>query len=176
MTTTTTFIRYLTHRSSAPLIKDSGDLIIDKSRREHTMKILVVTACGKRKDTSPQPAWKLYKSPRIRAVYNRRNGHDMAILSSKYGLIKAEEIIEPYEEVLTEQRVKELIPQISMAIQKYDIIIYYRGCAGKEYFTLIMDACENAGKPFFSVGYKNLGDINILPEIFQRIERDNKKS
>ena len=50
-------------------------------------KILVVTTCGAKKHNTPRPAWQLYKSPRIRAVHNRRNGHDMCILSTKYGLV-----------------------------------------------------------------------------------------
>lgn len=58
-------------------------------------KILVVTTCGAKKHNTPRPAWQLYKSPRIRAAHNRRNGHDMCILSTKYGLVDAEEVIEP---------------------------------------------------------------------------------
>jgi hypothetical protein len=135
------------------------------------MKILIVTACGKRKDTVPQPAWKLYKSPRIRAVYNRRNGHDMAILSSKYGLVYADEIIEPYEEVLTKQRTKELLPQVSLRIKNYDCVLYYRGGAGKEYFNLIKAACEQADKTLILFGYKNLGDINEIPTAIDLVEQ-----
>jgi len=71
-------------------------------------KILMVTTCGARKHSEPKPAWKLYKSSRIRAVYNRRMGHDMCILSTKYGLVEADAVIEPYEAVMTEQIAKEL--------------------------------------------------------------------
>jgi hypothetical protein len=110
------------------------------------MKILIVTACGKRKDSVAQPAWKLYKSPRIRAVYNRRDGNDMAILSSKYGLIDAEEVLEPYEKVLTKERADELLPQVIEEIQNYDSVLYYRGGAGKEYFDLIKEACIRSKK------------------------------
>ena len=134
------------------------------------MKILIVTACGKRKDTSLQPAWKLYKSPRIRAVYNRRNGHDMAILSSKYGLVKAEKVIEPYEEVLTKQRVEELLPQVVEGIRYYDAVVYFRGGAGKEYRNLINEACEKAGKKFACCGYKNLGDVNKIPQLLECVD------
>jgi hypothetical protein len=137
------------------------------------MKILIVTACGKRKDNIPQPAWKLYKSPRIRAVYNRRNGHDMAILSSKYGLIDAEKVIQPYEEVLTKERADELLPQVIEKIQNYDYVLYYRGGAGKEYFKLIKEACEDRDKVLISVGYKNLGDIQMIPYVIQQTEKDN---
>lgn len=33
-------------------------------------KICIVTACGNKKHEIAKPAWKIYKSPRIKAVYN----------------------------------------------------------------------------------------------------------
>jgi hypothetical protein len=134
---------------------------------QEIMKILVVTSCGKSKKTSPQPAWKLYKSPRIKAVYNRRDGHEMAILSSRYGLISAEEVIEPYEEVMSKKRADELVLQVVEKITDYDEVIYYRGGAGKEYFDLISRACEKAQKKLLFTGYKNLGDINKIPKLLR---------
>lgn len=134
-------------------------------------EILVVTCCGARKHNEPKPAWQLYKSPRIRAVYNRRNGHDMCILSTKYGLVDADEVIEPYEETLTKQKTNELIPQIVEKIQSHDCVVYYRGGAGREYFNCIREACERAGKTLISFGCKYMGDINLLPKVIQLIER-----
>lgn len=134
-------------------------------------KILVVTTCGARKYNEPMSAWQLYKSPRIRAVYNRRNDHDMCILSTKYGLVDAEKVIEPYEETLTQQRVKELIPQMVKKIKGYDYIIYFKGGAGKEYFNLIKEACKLAGKKLVSLGYKYMGDINEMSNVLQLVQR-----
>ena len=104
------------------------------------------------------------------SIYNRRLGHDMAILSAKYGLIDAEMIIEPYNVMMTENRAKELVLQVTEKIKDYDVIAYYRGRAGKEYFDCISEACEIAGKKLISVGYKMMGDINELPGIIQRVE------
>jgi len=134
-------------------------------------KILVVTACGERKHNEPRPAWQLYKSPRIRAVYNRKNGHDMCILSTKYGLVDAERVIEPYEETLTEQKAEQLIPQIVEKIKGYDCVVYYRGGAGRAYFNLMREACRRAGKTLVSFGYKYMGDISELPDVLQLVER-----
>lgn len=100
-------------------------------------------------------------------MYNRRNEHDMAILGSKYGLVKTEQIIESYEETLTELRAKELVPQVGHRLQKYDCVLYYRGGAGKEYSNLIRKACEEYGKVLKLAGYGNLGDIERIPCIIQ---------
>ena len=67
-------------------------------------RIAVVTACGRGKKNYPTKAYKLYKSSRIKAVYNLKNNTDMYILSAKYGLIHADEVIEPYDEVMTEDK------------------------------------------------------------------------
>lgn len=134
-------------------------------------KILVVTTCGARKHNEPKPAWQLYKSPRIRAVYSRRNGHDMCILSTKYGLVDAEKVIEPYEETLTKHRMTELIPQMVEKISGYDYIVYYRGGAGREYFNLMREACRRAGKTLVSFGYKFMGDVNELSNVLRLVEQ-----
>lgn len=134
-------------------------------------RILVITTCGARKHSEPKPAWQLYKSPRIRAVYNRRNGHDMCILSTKYGLVDAEKVIEPYEETLTEQKAEQLIPQMVKKINGYNYVVYFKGGAGKEYFNLMREACEHAGRTLVSFGYRFMGDIDELPNILQLIEQ-----
>ena len=58
-----------------------------------TKKICIITSGGSKKRDSALPARRLFKSPRITAVHNRRDGHDMYILSSKYGLLHPEKII-----------------------------------------------------------------------------------
>ena len=136
------------------------------------MRLLIVTACGKSKNDSPQPAWRLYKSSRIKAVYNRRNGHEMAILSSRYGLISSDKVIEPYEEVLTEERAKELISQVTENIEPYDAVIYFRGGAGLEYYELLEAACDAACKHFISFGYKHLGEIGMLSMAIKMLEEN----
>jgi hypothetical protein len=137
----------------------------------HKPKILVVTTCGARKKNEPKPAWQLYRSPRVRAVYNRRLDHDFCILSTKYGLVEADVNIEPYEEVLTEQRVRELVPQMVKVIKGYDSVVYFRGGAGKQYFNCIKQACKHAGKALISLGYKYMGGINELPKVLEMVEQ-----
>ena len=134
-------------------------------------KILVVTACGARKHNEPKPAWQLYKSSRVRAVYNRRMGHDMCILSTRFGLVEADRVIEPYEETLTREKAEALIPQIVQKIKGYDCVVYFRGGAGKEYFNTMKEACYCAGKNLISLGYKFMGGISELPKLIRLVER-----
>ncbi len=61
----------------------------------------------------------------------------MAIMSSIYGLVDSEEIIELHEEVLTKERAKELLDQVIEKIKAYDFVVYFRDGAGMEYYNLI---------------------------------------
>ena len=135
--------------------------------------ILIVTACGAKKHSEPMEAYKLYKSARIKAVYNRRQGCDMAILSAKYGLVDVHDIIEPYDEVMCENRSYELSTLIVNDLIKYDYIIFYKGGAKKSYVICIENACRKAKKPLITFGYANMGDINLLPKILNNIHHNN---
>ena len=90
------------------------------------MKYTVITACGNKKNPIPLPAWKLYKSPRIKAVYNRKGDHDMYILSAEHGLIPAEKIIEPYDRIMDNERCNELLPDVKKIVSQYDIVIFFK--------------------------------------------------
>lgn len=133
------------------------------------VKILVATACGGRKNTNPMPAGSLYKSARIKAVCARANGRDVAILSSKYGLVNVNQIIEPYEQVMTEKRAKELIVGVAEKVKDYDHIVYFKGGARKEYLDCIEKACKLARKNLIVLGYANMGNINDLPRVLKLV-------
>lgn len=134
------------------------------------MKILVLTACsGKKKDRS-MPAYKLYRSSRIKAVYNRRCGHDMGILSAQYGLVSARDIIDPYERVMDEMRALELVPLVAEKIKDYDCVVFFAGGSNRLYYECLKSACELSNVKLFSVGYANMGDINELPKLIKRLK------
>lgn len=137
------------------------------------MKKLIVTACGAKKNSEPMPAYKLYKSSRIKAVYNRRCGNDMKILSAEHGLLDAHKVIEPYERVLDEVRASELIPSVAKELERYDCVIFYKGGARKAYVSCIKGACQKAKKPLVLLGFANMGGINDLPRVIELLdERD----
>lgn len=146
-------------------------ILVNMPVKLRTPRILIVTACGGKKQNEAMPAWKLYKSPRIRAVYNRTMGHDMCVLSSKYGLIKADKVIRPYEAIMDEERAKKFVKQATKMINRYDYVVYFKGGARKEYLDCIKEACQNAGKTLIVLGYANMGGINDIPRVLQQVEK-----
>ena len=134
-----------------------------------TIKVALVTACGVKKENTPQPAGRLYKSSRIRHLYKKSKelGLPFYILSAKYGLINADTIIEPYDRIMTPERAAELLPQVKETIKSFDLVIFYKGGARKEYRELIESACEETGTRLISFGYGNMGYIGKLDKILE---------
>jgi len=135
------------------------------------VQILVVTACGGKKNSESMVAHRLYKSSRITAVYNRRSDCDMAILSAEYGLVGAEEVIAPYERVMDEGRAQELVPSVSKKLQSYDCVIFFKGGARKAYLRCLKDSCQRVGKLLVALGYANMGGINDLPKAIDYVKK-----
>ncbi len=125
-------------------------------------KICVITACGNKKEIIPLPAWKIYKSPRIKAVHKRTSNEDMYILSAEHGLLPAEKIIDPYNRLLDKERVEKLLPKIESVIKKYDKIIYFKAGARKLYEECLDIACKKMGVEMISFGFGFMGGINEL--------------
>jgi len=125
-------------------------------------KVLLVTACGRKKENTRLPAHKLYKSSRIKAVYKRSYGYDMCILSAQYGLIDANEEIEPYDMLMTRDRCQELLPDIRSTIQQYDYILFFKGGAPQIYEDCMISTCESAKKSLVVLGFGNMGGIRDL--------------
>lgn len=132
------------------------------------MKILLATACGAKKNKGRMPAIDLYKSSRIKAVNNRRDGADFAVLSAKYGLIYPDRVIKDYEKILDSKGVKKLIPQVTEFIKIYDLIVFFKGGSRGEYRDLIKSASEMANKPLVMIGNRNQEDIGKLEELLLR--------
>ncbi len=134
-------------------------------------KIVLVTACGNKKEREPAPAWRLYKSSRIRHLYKKSKelGIPFYILSAKYGLVFAEEVIEPYDMIMDENRCKELIEQIKLVISQYNTIIFFKGGARKVYKNCLESAVNELNKKLVIFGYGNMGDIRKLEDIVNEL-------
>ena len=141
------------------------------------LKIIVVTACSAKKEKFPQPAWQLYKSSRIKYLYRKSKelGYSFYILSGKYGLVDSEEVIEPYDEILSEDKIEKLFPQVAEVLKDFDIVIYYKGGARGTYLDLIKTASEFANIKLVTFGYANMGDINKLEEIINSLKHQGKE-
>ena len=131
-------------------------------------KVCVITACGNKKRDHPSPARKLYKSSRITAVYNRRDGCDMYILSARHGLLPSEKVIAPYDQIMDWKRKRELLPSMVEVLQGYDRVVYFKAGASGIYEKCMKEACAQAGKQLDSFGSRNMGGIGELPERIKR--------
>ncbi len=134
-------------------------------------KVCVVTACGNKKQSTAKPAYKLYKSSRITAVYNRKGEHDMYILSAEHGLLHSEKITEPYNRIMDEQRCLELIPKLKPIIEKYDTIVFFKAGARGIYEKCLKMACNENDVKLVSFGFGFMGGINELKEEISKAER-----
>ena len=134
-------------------------------------RIALVTACGNKKEKTPQEAGKLYRSARIRHLYRRSKELNIPlfIISAKYGLVSAEEVIEPYNAVMTDEKCKELKEKMLSKLRDFDIIIYYRGGARKTYLDCISEAAKELEKELIVFGYGNMGDIGKLTDILNSV-------
>lgn len=138
---------------------------------ERKTRIALITACGEKKNPQPMVAYKLYRSSRIRAVYNRRNGSDMYILSAEYGLVDAHKVIEPYDRVMDERRARELVPSVTEKLRNYEYVIFFKGGARSSYLSCVEEACRTLGKTLVTFGYAFMGGINDLPKIIAFIDQ-----
>ena len=134
-------------------------------------RIVLVTACGNKKEKTPQEAGKLYRSARIRHLYRRSKELNIPffIISAKYGLVSADEVIEPYNAVMTDEKCKKLKEKILSKLKDFDVIIYYRGGARKTYLDCISEVAKELGKELIVFGYGNMGDIRKLTDILEKI-------
>lgn len=67
------------------------------------MKTIVLVGCGKSKLKKAAAAKDLYTGQlfKLARAYAERVGDDWRILSTKYGLLKPDEVIDPYDETVT---------------------------------------------------------------------------
>ena len=133
--------------------------------------LVLITACGNKKENKPTKAGRLYKSSRIRHLYKKSKELDIDfyILSAKYGLVNGDEIIAPYNQIMNEKQCEELKNQIKTILENFDIIIYYRGGARKEYYNCLEKITKKLNKKFISFGYGNVGDIRKLEDIVNEL-------
>jgi len=90
-------------------------------------------------------------------------------------VVDSEQILEPYDQILTVEKINELLPQVIEVLKNFEIVIYYRGGARKTYLELIEQASRITGTHLVVFGYANMGDINKLEEIINSVKHTSKK-
>lgn len=133
--------------------------------------LLLITACGQKKENKPTIAGKLYKSSRIRHLYKKSRELQIPfyILSAQYGLIPSTEVIHPYDAIMNQEQCEKLKHIIKSVLKNFKTIIFYRGGARKDYYFCLEKIIKELDKEFIVFGYGNMGDIGKLEKIIQRI-------
>ncbi len=130
---------------------------------------LYVTYCSKEKLTTPGllPAVERYKSERINQVARlaRQAQSDFAILSGKFGLIDQRREIAYYDQLLTADRVEEIIPRSVDFLQQQqsDRVLFYSRSVStypqlQPYHRAIQLICQQAGVSLVKRFYPPSGD------------------
>jgi len=134
--------------------------------------MVLITACGNKKENVPTVVGKLYKSTRIRYLYKKSKELNIPfyILSAKYGLVNSDKIISPYNQIMDDNQCIKLKSQIKEVLKNFDIIIYYKGGAREIYFNCLKDVVFELNKKFIYFGYANMGDIKKIDEIIMSID------
>jgi len=96
----------------------------------------------------------------------------MAILSARYGLVLSDEVKQPYKQIMSSDRAKELAPQIAEKLRQYDYVIYFKAGARKEYLECMKAACGLAKKTLIALGYSNMGGINEIPKVIELVQKE----
>ena len=97
-------------------------------------KILVITSCTSSKLNYAAPAKSLYQGVLFRKIKKivNYNNLDFKILSAKYGILDANDIIKPYEKELKNKKDilelrKRVIPNLKSIEEDYELIIIIMG-------------------------------------------------
>ena len=122
---------------------------------------IVLISCVKTKQDKPCKAVDMYISPLFRGMvsYAKKIGyHKLYILSAKYGLLKENDIISPYEATLKQKSEKEkkiwainvlkALQRDGVDISKDEFIVL----AGKEYRKYILQKIKNYRIPLEGMG------------------------
>ncbi|MDW8434020.1 MAG: hypothetical protein RMK35_04360 [Aquificaceae bacterium] len=134
---------------------------------ERKRNIALITACGGRKSKTKTKAYLLYTSARIRHLYKQSKtlGVDFYILSAKYGLVHCEEEIEPYDEIMSKEKCKELKKEVMEKLKNFDSVVFYKGGARREYLECLEECCKELGIELLSFGFGQMGGIREVGSI-----------
>ena len=89
---------------------------LNKSTKQN-MKLLIVSCSKRKKNLQQGPAIEIYDGPYYKILRKSDLSNiDVKIISAKYGLIDSHFLISPYEQIMTTEVAKALIPSVSKGI------------------------------------------------------------
>ncbi len=120
---------------------------MNKNQKDKNKKYLLILPCSKqKKELYGTSALELYDGPFYRVVRkNQPQNLDILILSAKYGLIRSDNLISHYDQIMTPKRAEELANEIMMKLERtfrnedYDEVFIN---LGKNYM-LALDGSKN---------------------------------
>lgn len=146
------------------------------------MKYIITTCCkDKRLDEALLPSIDRYLDPRIKKVFNiaKKSGDGFLILSGKYGILKPEDPIPYYDQILLEENVPEIVDLVVPRFRELrvaEIIVYGKDASLDlgwiPYYSVLKKSCEKLGivysevilnEPFVPHWFKYI-NINNLPD------------
>jgi len=127
------------------------------------MKKIVLVACAGLKQKQPSPAKELYTSPLLREArrYAEREGDAWYILSAKHGLVRPDDVLDPYDATLARMKAQErevwalrVFRQLAHeGVTKDDQVVFLAGHFYRAYLEKLLHAAGN----FIAVPMTGLG-------------------
>ena len=124
---------------------------MDTTQRPVSSARVAIIACTKQKRSTAAPAVELYdRSPlfRLSVAAARREGFGLLVLSSKYGLVTSDAVLQPYEADLRQMSSAELSTWQAIVAEQARALIANRGIkeavcfAGQDYRERLRAVCE----------------------------------
>ena len=137
---------------------DSQPKELGMSRQDQSVYLV---PCASRKGRTPAPARDLYQSAlflKMRGVVEEL-GVPWFILSAKHGLVRPEQVVEPYDQTLNELPVSErrawarrVIGQMEISLPQADRIVVFAGQKYREFLTDWLQARATVETPLAHLG------------------------
>jgi len=135
----------------------------EKEKRDRGKRYLLILPCSKRKrDVKTAKAIDLYDGPFYRTLRKHRPPNlDILIVSAKYGLIRVDDVISPYDQRMTEDRAKELSKTVNSEIKRMIRSHSYEGIMvnlGAIYMAVLNDMKYELDQPNVTYAHGMIGE------------------
>jgi len=151
------------------------DEVIDSAVSLLPSQTILLTGCsGKKQEGATCEAQDLYKSTRIsfcKRIAGEKNV-PLFILSAKYGLISGDRQISDYDKIMTEERAKELIDEVTQQLRLSNIksIVFFCAGVNKHYRELMSMACSTMGVDLTLIGSGCMAGAKELPMLIDEMK------
>lgn len=137
----------------------------EKDKRDRGKRYLLILSCSKRKkDVETARAIDLYDGPFYRTLRKHRPPNlDTLIISAKHGLIRADDVISPYDQRMTGDRAKELSKTVNSEIKRMIRSDSYEGIMvnlGAMYMAVLNDMEDELDQPNVTYAHGMIGERN----------------